>query len=116
MRALSAGSGADGPLPLFEPLALALAASPGLKLTGLQYREGSLFLSFTATDLQVLEGLRNWFSSRPGAALEVQSANAESGAVQIRARPYVLDVRVPYQEHVLPMIPRGLTVRDIITA
>ncbi len=86
MRALSAGSGANGPLPLFEPLAQALAASPGLKLTGLQYREGSLFLSFTATDLQVLEGLRNWFSSRPGAALEVQSANAESGAVQIRAR------------------------------
>jgi len=86
MRALTAGAGANGPLPLFEPLAQALAASPGLKLTGLQYREGSLFLSFTATDLQVLEGLRNWFSSRPGMALEVQSANAESGAVQIRAR------------------------------
>ena len=28
--------------------------------------------------------------------------------------PYVLDVEVPYQEHVLPMIPGGLTVRDII--
>jgi acetolactate synthase-1/2/3 large subunit len=28
--------------------------------------------------------------------------------------PYVLDVEVPYQEHVLPMIPTGLTVRDII--
>jgi acetolactate synthase-1/2/3 large subunit len=28
--------------------------------------------------------------------------------------PYVLDVAVPYQEHVLPMIPGGLTVRDII--
>jgi acetolactate synthase-1/2/3 large subunit len=28
--------------------------------------------------------------------------------------PYVLDVMVPYQEHVLPMIPSGQTVRDII--
>ena len=30
------------------------------------------------------------------------------------AGPYVLDVEVPYQEHVLPMIPGGLTVRDMI--
>jgi len=29
--------------------------------------------------------------------------------------PYVLDVEVPYQEHVLPMIPSGKTVDDIIT-
>jgi acetolactate synthase-1/2/3 large subunit len=28
--------------------------------------------------------------------------------------PYVLDVEVPYQEHVLPMIPSNGTVRDII--
>ena len=28
--------------------------------------------------------------------------------------PYILDVLVPYQEHVLPMIPAGGTVRDII--
>ncbi len=28
--------------------------------------------------------------------------------------PYVLDVLVPYQEHVLPMIPAGGTVKDII--
>ena len=86
MRALSGGGGSGGPLPLFEPLAQALAASPGLKLTGLQYREGALFVSMTATDLQVLENLRNWFAQRAGAKLEVQSANAVSGAVQIRAR------------------------------
>ena len=30
--------------------------------------------------------------------------------------PFVLDVMVPYQEHVLPMIPSGKTVRDIIKA
>ncbi len=28
--------------------------------------------------------------------------------------PYVLDILIPYQEHVLPMIPAGGTVRDII--
>jgi acetolactate synthase-1/2/3 large subunit len=28
--------------------------------------------------------------------------------------PYMLDILVPYQEHVLPMIPAGATVRDII--
>ncbi|GIW97513.1 MAG: acetolactate synthase [Pirellulaceae bacterium] len=28
--------------------------------------------------------------------------------------PFVLDVAVPYQEHVLPMIPSGLTVDDMI--
>jgi acetolactate synthase I/II/III large subunit len=28
--------------------------------------------------------------------------------------PYLLDVEVPYQEHVLPMIPSGGTVRDLI--
>jgi acetolactate synthase I/II/III large subunit len=30
--------------------------------------------------------------------------------------PFVLDVMVPYQEHVLPMIPSGHTVRDMIKA
>ncbi len=30
--------------------------------------------------------------------------------------PYVLDVLVPHQEHVLPMIPSGMTIRDIIKA
>jgi acetolactate synthase-1/2/3 large subunit len=28
--------------------------------------------------------------------------------------PFVLDVAVPYQEHVLPMIPSGMTVKDVI--
>ncbi len=30
--------------------------------------------------------------------------------------PYVLDVMVPYQEHVLPMIPSGASVKEIIKA
>jgi acetolactate synthase I/II/III large subunit len=30
--------------------------------------------------------------------------------------PFMLDVETPHQEHVLPMIPSGMTVRDIIKA
>jgi acetolactate synthase-1/2/3 large subunit len=30
--------------------------------------------------------------------------------------PFLLNVHVPHQEHVLPMIPSGLTVKDIIKA
>ncbi len=30
-------------------------------------------------------------------------------------KPYVLDVMVPYTEHVLPMIPGGMTYKDVIT-
>jgi general secretion pathway protein L len=86
LRALAAGGAGGGPLALLEPLTQALAANPQLKLTGMQYRENALFLSMTAPDLQVLEGLRNGFAARSDARLEVQSANAEGGAVQIRAR------------------------------
>jgi acetolactate synthase-1/2/3 large subunit len=28
--------------------------------------------------------------------------------------PYLLDVQIPYQEHVLPMIPAGMTVKELI--
>jgi len=28
--------------------------------------------------------------------------------------PFLLDVQVPYQEHVLPMIPAGMTVKELI--
>jgi acetolactate synthase-1/2/3 large subunit len=29
--------------------------------------------------------------------------------------PYLLDVQVPYQSHVLPMIPSGGSVENLIT-
>lgn len=86
MRALTGNGAARGPLALLEPLAQTLSATPGLKLSGMQYREGALFLSLTATDLTVLETFRNSFANQRAARLEVQSANAESGGVQIRAK------------------------------
>lgn len=86
LRALTGSGAARGPLALLEPLAQTLTATPGLKLSGMQYREGALFLSLTATDLTVLETFRNRFAQQRAARLEVQSANAEAGGVQVRAK------------------------------
>ena len=51
-----------------------------------------------------------------GAAHISKKADLVAGLKEMIAYPgpYVLDVQVPYQEHVLPMIPTGMTVRDII--
>ena len=43
-------------------------------------------------------------------------AHLPAAIAEMLAEPaaFVLDVVCPYQEHVLPMIPGGMTVRDII--
>ena len=69
-----------------QSLSEALAVTPGLKLTGMQYRDEALYLSMSAKDLQVLEKLRAWFDEQADRELEVQSANAETDGAQIRAR------------------------------
>jgi acetolactate synthase-1/2/3 large subunit len=51
------------------------------------------------------------------AARQIRSkAEVDDALAQMIAHdgPFVLDVLVPYQEHVLPMIPAGMTVKDII--
>jgi len=57
-------------------------------------------------------------SFRCGARRISEKADLESAIEEMldSKGPYVLDVLVPYQEHVLPMIPGGMTVRDIIKA
>ncbi|MDB5986313.1 MAG: gspL [Nevskia sp.] len=77
---------AGGLLYLVQQCAQALAATPGLTLKTLQFREGALFLDLGGSDLQVLEKLRAWFTAHGGAKLEVQSANAGEGGVQIRLK------------------------------
>ncbi len=57
-----------------------------MKITGLQYREGSLYLSLSADNLQALEALRGWYSKQTDTQLEVQSANAEADGAKIRAK------------------------------
>ena len=69
-----------------ETLASALTATHGLTLQAVQYRDGSLFVSLTGTDLQQLETLRDWFSKNKSAHMEVQSANAGSDGAQIRIK------------------------------
>ncbi len=51
-----------------------------------------------------------------GAATVRKKADLEGAIREMIAHPgpYVLDVEVPYQEHVLPMIPGGMTVDDMI--
>lgn len=51
-----------------------------------------------------------------GAAYVEKKADLPAALAEMLAYdgPYVLDVATPYQEHVLPMIPGGMTVRDII--
>ncbi len=51
-----------------------------------------------------------------GAATVSKKADLRAALEEMIAHrgPYVLDVQVPYQEHVLPMIPAGRTVHDII--
>ncbi|MCS7014829.1 MAG: biosynthetic-type acetolactate synthase large subunit [Gemmatales bacterium] len=57
-------------------------------------------------------------SFRCGARQVARKADLDDALVEMLEAqgPFVLDVLVPYQEHVLPMIPSGMTVRDMIKA
>lgn len=83
---LSGGGKHDGLLPLLQQIALGLKATGGLKVSDLQFRDGALFVDLTGTDLQVLEKLRDWFKAHPGTRMDVQTANADGGSVQIRIK------------------------------
>jgi general secretion pathway protein L len=86
IRALKGSGQSGGVFVLMETLSQALGANQGLKVLNLQYRDGSLYLAMRATDLQVVEHLREWFSSQRTTALEVQSADAGSEGVQVRLK------------------------------
>ena len=60
--------------------------------------------------VKIAEGF-GWGSKTIKHQSELRSALEEMIAYD---GPYLLDVEVPYQEHVLPMIPGGHTVKDII--
>jgi len=86
LRAISGASRNGGVFPLLEVWAQALGANQGLKMQNVQYRDGALYLALRATDLQVVERLREWFASQRGTALEVQSADAGNDGVQVRLK------------------------------
>jgi acetolactate synthase-1/2/3 large subunit len=60
--------------------------------------------------------LARWFRCGTRRIEEKKDVDAALEEMIDSKGPFVLDVRVPYQEHVLPMIPSGMTVRDIIKA
>jgi general secretion pathway protein L len=81
------GGGGQGSLfMLLQQAADSLAATPGLSINSLEYREGALFLDLGGTDLQVLEKLRGWYGTHRAANLEVQSADASESGVKIRLK------------------------------
>jgi len=86
LRALHSGGNGGGLFQLMQQAAMSLSDTPGLTLKTAQFREGALFLDLSGTDLQVLEKLRAWFANHHGARLEVQTADAGEGGVQIRLK------------------------------
>jgi general secretion pathway protein L len=85
-RSLTVGPARGGILPLLNRVGLALSANPGWQVQALQYHDGALYADLTGSDLQALERLRTWFSAHPGGVLDVQTANATNGSVQVRIR------------------------------
>lgn len=81
------GTGSSGGLfALMQSASSGLAENPGLTLKNVQFRDGALFLDLSGSDLQVLERLRAWYGSHPGARLDVESADANENGVQIRLK------------------------------
>lgn len=86
LRLLRGGSAQGGLFELMQSAAAGLAENPGLTLRNVQFREGALYLDLAGSDLQVLERLRTWYGSHPGARLDVESADANESGVQVRLK------------------------------
>lgn len=85
LKELRGGGGQDNLFHLLSALAQALQEVDNLRMQELQLREGTLYLSMTAGDIASLEQLKGAFEKQSAWQLEVQSANASSDGVQIRA-------------------------------
>lgn len=68
------GSGGDDFLGLIAQLGGAVAATPGIELTGANFRDGRLDVELTATDIQTLEKLKQQLGSQSGLSVDIQSA------------------------------------------
>ncbi len=70
---------------LMQVLTQSLKSVSGFQVQELQLREGALYLSLLGRDIQSLEALRGYFEKQVRWKFEVQSANASSEGVQVRA-------------------------------
>lgn len=85
IRALRGNASAGGIFPLLQATAAVTGQSDDLRLQSLQYRNGQLNLSIDGKNVQSVETLRAGFAQQTGTQLSVQSADASSAGVQIRA-------------------------------
>lgn len=86
LRLLNGAGSGGGLFELMQSASSGLAENPGLSLKNVQFRDGALFLDLSGSDLQVLERLRAWYGSHPGAKLDVESADSNENGVQIRLK------------------------------
>jgi general secretion pathway protein L len=85
--ATQGGARSGSMLALIDAFVGGLQAAPTLQVDGMQFREGSLFLSLKGTDLTALDQLKAHFANgHGGAKLDVQSANSGDDGVQIRIK------------------------------
>lgn len=73
LRAQQGGGGNDF-LGLIAQLGGAVAATPGIELTGANFRDGRLDVELTANDIQTLEKLKQQLGSQGGLSVDIQSA------------------------------------------
>jgi general secretion pathway protein L len=85
LAALKRAGGGGGFLPLLQGSSQVLSRLGNVQLQEMQFREGSLHLALLASDTQALDSLQQGFAQQPGLSLQVESANATSQGVQIRA-------------------------------
>lgn len=80
-----AGGGGGGFLVLLQGSSQVLSRSSNVQVQEIQFREGALQLALLADDTQALDSLQQGFGQQPGLQFQVESANATSDGVQIRA-------------------------------
>lgn len=85
IRALRGSGSAGGIFPLLQATASVTGQSDDLRLQSLQYRNGQLNLSIDGKNVRSVETLRAGFAQQSATRLSVQSADASSAGVQIRA-------------------------------
>lgn len=85
MSQLRKGGAVGSLFELMQVLTQSLKVVSGFQLQELQLREGALYISLVGRDIQNLEALRGYFEQQPRWKFEVQSANASSEGVQVRA-------------------------------
>jgi general secretion pathway protein L len=79
-----AGSDGSGLLDLIERSGPVLLGEKGLRVNGLNYRNGELNLSITATSLATVDVVRQKLNEESGLQVEIQSASSRDGRVEGR--------------------------------